>query len=203
MSRTARNLVLALVLVLVAIGAGYGMGHRATTTTSTTSTTTTAPPATTTTTPPATTTTTPASLTTCRGAQFSGTNVGSQGAAGTGYDTMILTKTSPGTCVVDGYPLITLLNAKGAVITGISVAGATDFPAGPARGAPSAHTVAAGQKVDVQLRYSDIPVGSATCPSVAQVDIQFVSGDRTVPISFTYPIEPCGGNVAVSPFYPG
>ena len=201
MSRTARNLVLALVLVLVVIGAGYGIGRRGTTTTTTTSTT--SPSTTTTTAPHAPTTTTPASLTTCRGSQFTGTNVGSQGAAGTGYDTMTLTKTSPGTCVVDGYPIVTLLNAKGAVITGFNVTGATDFPEGPARGAPSAHTVATGQKVDVQLRYSDIPVGNATCPSVSQVDLQFVTGDQTVPISFTYPIEPCEGNLAVSPFYPG
>ena len=202
MSRTARNFVLALVLVIVVVVAGYGIGHRSPTTTTTTTTTTT-PPTTTTTAPHAPTTTTPASLTTCRGSQFTGTNVGSQGAAGTGYDIMTLTKTSPGTCVVDGYPIVSLLNAKGAVITGFNVTGATDFPEGPAHGAPAAHTITTGQKVDVQIRYSDIPVGTAVCPSVSQVDVQFVTGDQTVPVIFTYPIQPCGGDLAVSPFYPG
>lgn len=203
MSRTARNFVLALILVMVAVVAGYGVGHRRASTTTTTTSTTTPAPTTSTTTPRSTTTTTGASLTTCRGSQFTGTNVGSQGAAGTGYDIMTLTKTSPGTCVVDGYPIISLLNAKGAVITGLNVTGAADFPEGPARGAPTAHTVATGQKIDVQIRYSDIPVGTAACPSVSQVDVQFTSGDQTIPVSFTYPIQPCGGNLAVSPFYPG
>lgn len=203
MSRTARNLVLALVLVIVVVAAGYGIGHHTTTTTTTTTTTSTTTPTTTTTAPHAPTTTTPVSLTTCRGSQFTGTNVGSEGAAGTGYDIMTLTKTSTGTCVVDGYPIVTLLDAKGAVITGFNVTGATDFPEGPARGAPSAHTITTGQKVDVQLRYSDIPVGNATCPSVSQIDLQFVTGDQPVSISLSYPIQPCEGNLAVSPFYPG
>ncbi|MBW4030343.1 MAG: DUF4232 domain-containing protein, partial [Acidobacteria bacterium] len=187
-------MVLALVLVIIVVAAGYGVGHRRVATATTTTTTTTTSTSTTTTTVPSKpTTTTPVSLTTCRGTQFSGTNVGSAGAAGTGYDIMTLTKTSPGSCVVDGFPIVSLLGAKGAVITGFNVTGATDFPAGPARGAPSPHTITTGQKVDVQIRYSDIPVGTATCPSVSQVDVQFVAGDQTVPVSFPYPIQPCVG----------
>ena len=204
MSRTARNFVLALVLVIVVVVAGYGVHHRTTTTTTTTvaTTTTTTTTTSTTTTVPTSTTTAPASLTTCRGSQFAGTNVGSQGAAGTGYDTMTLTKTSPGTCVVDGYPLITLLDAQGAPISGFSVAGATDLPA-PANGPPVALTISAGQRVGVELRYSDIPIGNAACPTVSQVDVRFVAGDQAVPVTFTYPIQPCEGNLAVSPFYRG
>jgi len=200
-SRVARNLLLALAIVIVGLGAGYAIGHRNTTTTTTSTTSTTTPA--TTSVPASSTTTTTASLTTCRGSDFTGANVGSQGAAGTGYDVMTLTKVSTGSCVVDSYPIVSFLTAKGVVVTGFSVVDATNFPAGPAHGAPGAHTVTTGGKVDLQLRYSDIPVGTAACPTVAQVNVQLVAGDTSVPVSFPYPISPCNGQMAVSPFYPG
>lgn len=206
MSRVARNFVLALVLVVVAVVVGSRIGHHRTSTptTSTIVTTTTSTTVTTTTTTvPTSTTTVPASLTTCRGSQFTGTNVGSEGAAGTGYDIMTLTKTSPGSCVVDGYPIVSFLGAKGVVITGLSVRDAIDFPIGAAQGPPRAHTIAAGQKVGLQVRYADIPVGTATCPSVTQINVQFVAGDQSVPVNIVYPIAPCGGALAVSAFYRG
>jgi len=200
-SRVTRNLLLAIALVVIGTVAGYAAGHRtsSTTTTSTTSSTV----ATTSTTAVSSTTTTTASLTTCRGSAFTGANVGSEGAAGTGYDVMTLTKVSSGSCVIDGYPIVSFLGAKAVVVTGLSVTDATDFPAGPARGAPRAYTVTPGAKVDLQLRYSDIPVGTQACPSVDQVNVQFVAGDTSVPVSFPYPISPCGGTLWVSPFYPG
>lgn len=206
MSRVTRNFLLAIAIVVVAVGTGYGVGHRtsrdtSTSTSSTTSSSTTTPVVSTTS--PSSTTTTAVSLTTCRGPDFTGTNVGSQGAAGTGYDIMTLTKVSAGSCVVDGYPVVSFLTGKGVVVTGLSVIDATDFPAGPAQGAPGAHTISTGAKVDVQLRYSDIPVGTAACANVDQVNVQMVAGDTSIPVSFTYPISPCGGRLAVSPFYPG
>ena len=202
MSRVTRNLFLAIAIVIIGLAAGYTIGHRSTTTTTTSTTSTTSTTVSTPTSVP-TSTTTAASLTTCRGADFTGTNVGSEGAAGTGYDNMTLPKVSGGTCVVDGYPIVSFMSAKGVVVTGLSVNDATNFPAGPANGAPSAHTVTTGGKVDVQLRYSDIPVGTATCPSVAQVNVQFIAGDTSVPVSFPYPISPCGAQLAVSSLYPG
>jgi len=199
-SRSARNLLLAVALVVVGTVAGYAAGHHtpSTTTTSTTTVATTSTSA-----PASTTTTTAPSLTTCRGSDFSGANVGSEGAAGTGYDIMSLTKVSTGSCVVDGYAIVSFLAAKGVVVTGLSVVDSTDFPAGPAHGAPGAHTVVTGGKVDLQLRYSDIPVGTTTCPTVAQVNVQMVAGDTSIPVSFPYPISPCGGQLSLSPLYPG
>jgi hypothetical protein len=208
-SRVARNFILALVLVVVAVVVGSRIGHRRTSTPTTTtspvvtSTTVATSTTVTTSTVPTSTTTVTASLTTCRGSQFTGTNVGSEGAAGTGYDIMTLTKTSPGSCVVDGYPIVSFLGAKGVVVTGLSVRDATDFPIGAAQGPPRAHTIVTGQKVGLQVRYADIPVGTATCPSVSQINVQFVAGDQSVPVKIAYPIAPCGGALAVSAFYRG
>ena len=211
MRRTTRNLLLALLLVaIVVLTAGHRLFQGAPTTTSTTSTT--VPAATSTSTPTSTptstststsTTTTVGSLTSCRGSGFTGANIGSQGAAGTGYDTMVLTKVSAGSCVVDGYPLLTLQNAHGTVAAGFRFTDAAGFPGAPSGGTPSAHTVSAGEKIDVQFRYSDVPVGNEVCPSVGQVNLQFVPGDTSVPITFTYPLSPCAsGGIGVSGFYP-
>ena len=201
MNRVLRNFILALVLVVVAFSAGRYFIHRTTpasTTSTTTSTTTT-----TTTTVPTSTTTATASLTTCRGSGFSGTNVGSEGAAGTGFDIMNLTKVTAGTCVIDGYPLVTLQEAKGVVESVKNLSGTTNFPTSPANVGPRAYTITAGEKISVELRYSDIAVGAETCPSIVQIDIRFVTNDTSVPVTFPYPISPCVlEGVGVSAFYP-
>lgn len=203
MRRSLRNLILAVLLVVVGLTVGRVYAHRTVTTTTTTTTTTTVPAtsSTTTTTPSSSTTSTPASLTTCRGSQFTGSNVGSQGATGTGYDVMTLTKVSGGPCVVDGYPLVTLLNAQGA-LRGMTMSNSTNFPTPLANVAPVAHRVLTGQQVDVQLRYFDVPSGTQACVSVSQVNLQFVAGDTPVRVDFAYPIAPCPGTVGVSGFYP-
>jgi hypothetical protein len=128
--------------------------------------------------------------------------VGSEGAAGTGYDIMTLTKVSGNSCVVDGYPIVTLLDSTGN-IKRFTLNDSTNFPTVPANAAPVAHTVVVGQKIDVQLRYSDIGVGTEACASVSRVNLQFVAGDTAVPINFAYPISPCQSVVEVSGFYPG
>ncbi len=198
MNRVLRNLlIIVAVVVVVGLGRHFSRHSATTTTTSTTSTTSTS------TTVPTSTTTATVSATTCRGAEFTGTNLGSEGAAGTGYDTMTLLKDTAGTCVVDSYPLLTLQGAKGAVVSGVVVSGSTDFPTAPANAGVSAHTISDGEKLNVEFRYSDVPVGSETCPSVAQVDVQFVANDTTVPVSFPYPITLCtSAGVGVSAFYP-
>jgi len=198
-SRSLRNLLLALLLVVIVI-ATAGRHYWTTSSTTTTSTTTTS--TTTTSVVSSSTSTTLANVTSCRGSQFTGVNVGSQGAAGTGYDTMTLTKVAGTSCVIDGYPLVTMQSAQGTVVSS-QIQDATDFPAGPASGAPVAHTIVVGQKIDVQLRYADQPVGTQVCPSVQHVDVQFVAGDASVPVTFAYPITVCGSTVSVSPFYPG
>ena len=129
----------------------------------------------------ATTTTVPAYTTTCRGKDFTGENVGSQGAAGTGYDIMTLTKVTPGTCVVDGYPILSFQDTQGALETGLGFDDSTNFPA-PANAGATTYSVTDGSRVDVQ----------------------FVLGDTSVPVRFPYPISPCASSpIGVSAFYPG
>ena len=201
MRRSQRNLILAVLLVVVALTVGRYIVQRPVT--SSTSSTTIAAPSTSTTTtsPPSTTTTTAASLTTCRGSQFTGANIGSQGAAGTGYDVMSLTKVSGNSCVIDGYPIVTLFNSKGA-LTGFTLSNSTNFLSAPANAAPAAHTVLTGQKIEVQLRYADIAVGTQACASVSRANVQFVAGDTPVSVTFAYPISPCQSPIGVSGFYP-
>ncbi len=203
MRRSLRNLILAVVLVVGGFTVGRVFIHHTPTPTTTTTTppasTTTSPPSTTTV-PASTTTTGPASLTTCRGSQFTGLNVGSQGATGTGYDTISLTKVSGPSCVVDGYPVVTLYSAQGA-LTNFTWSTSTNFPSPPANTAPAAYTVVAGQKVDVQLRYATLAAGTQACPSVQRAAVQFVRGDTPVSVDFTFPITPCGNAIAVSGFY--
>lgn|GEM_PF-963463 len=201
MNRAVRAVLIVVVLVvLVTVGRHFIHANTPTTTTTTTSTsTTTSTPSSTSS--PTTSTTTRASLTTCRGSQFTGVNVGSEGAAGTGYDTMTLTKVSSGSCVVDSYPLVTLQEAKGVVESNYKTTDSTNFPA-PANAGVTARTITVGQKISVQIRYSDVPVGTEACPEVVQVNLQFVPGDTSVPVVFPFPISPCvGEGISVSPFY--
>lgn len=205
MNRALRAVLIVVVLVVV-VTVGRHVFHKTTTATSTSTTTsptsTTTTPSNTSTSAPTTSTTTAASLTTCRGTDFSGANLGSQGAAGTGYDTMTLTRITPGSCVVDSYPIITLESAKGVVVSNYATSDATNFP-GAANGGAKMHTVNAGQKISLQVRYRDEPVGTEACTNIAQVNVQFVAGDTSVPIAFPFPITPClGEGIAVSPFYP-
>ena len=200
MRRSQRNLILAVLLVVVALTVGRYIVQRPVTP-STSSPTIIAPSTSTTTTSPPSTTTTVASLTTCRGSQFTGANIGSQGAAGTGYDVMSLTKVSGNSCVIDGYPIVTLFNSKGA-LTGFTLSNSTNFLSAPANAAPAAHTVLTGQKIEVQLRYADIAAGTQACASVSRANVQFVAGDTPVSITFAYPISPCQSAIGVSGFYP-
>ena len=210
MRRSLRNLILALLLVVVGLTLGRFYSHHSTPTslpTTSTSTTSLAPTTSVptssvpTTTAPTTSTTRVSSLTTCRGSQFTGVNVGSQGAAGTAYDVMTLTKVAGSPCTVDGYPLLTLLDDKG-VVTGVAVSASTEFSTAPANAVPVAHTIVTGQKVDIQLRYFDVASGSQACANVSRVSVQFVAGDTPVVVPFAFPIAPCQGAVGVSGFYP-
>ena len=114
---------------------------------------------------------------------------------------MSLTKVSGNSCVVDGYPIVTLMNAKGP-LSGFVPSNSTNFPSAPANAAPVAYTVQSGQKIEVQLRYANVAAGAQACTSVSQVHVQFVAGDRPVSVSFAYPISPCASAVGVSGFYP-
>ena len=157
---------------------------------------------------PASTSTTIASGSTCSGTDFRATFGYSEGAAGTVYSSVTLTKITAGSCTLDGWPLLTLQDAHGAVIASRTVDLPTanspvTFPDAAANAAPTSLTVSTGTKTTFDLAYSDVPTGSeTTCPSVASVAIAVGTGQGVAVATPSYPLQPCGGGLVwVSPFF--
>ncbi len=103
------------VAIFVAFVAIFTISRHAITSTTTT-TTTTQPPATTTST-----TSTTLAATTCNATDFSGIYNEGEGAAGTIYASVTLTKTTGGTCTLYGWPLLTLSDRLGAVLKSTAI----------------------------------------------------------------------------------
>ena len=194
MRRTTRAWVLLGILALLIAGrvvAGRHLHETTTTVTtpSTTTTSTTVPASTSTSTSTSTTSSTVASLTTCRGTDFTGQNLGSSGAAGSGVDVISLTKVTAGTCVVDGYPVVALVGSGG-VVHGFSYVHSTQFPTAPANEGPARDTVADGSRVDLEILYNDVGASGA-CPSVTGAQVALVAGDTPISVTFAAALTPC------------
>jgi hypothetical protein len=175
-------------------------------TTSGTTTTTTIAPVTTTTL--ATTTTTSAVVaTTCQANAFSGLFNEGEGAAGTVYASITLTKHTAGTCVLDGFAILTLQDKTGAVlpVTLVNESGtnnAIQFLTAKANAAPSALTMANGSSTTFSLAYSSVSTANTACDNAVTISVQFVAGGATVPVTPAYPAQPCdNGKIWLSPFY--
>ncbi len=171
------------------------------------------------TTPPATTTTTSTSTSTtttttnpvtaaCLAQNFTGRYVEGQGAAGTIYASVVVTKTSLGSCTLDGWPTLTLQDRLGAVVTSNVVrepsggSTAVQFPAAGANHAPQRLTLTNGQSATFSLGYSDVATGTAQCADAVTLNVQFVTAGATVTITPPYPVQPCNhAQVWISPFY--
>jgi peptidoglycan DL-endopeptidase CwlO len=170
----------------------------------TTTTTTTAKIATTTS---STTSTTLASAN-CVASDFSGAYNEGEGAAGTVYASVTLTKTTAGTCTLQGWPILTLQNRLGGLLKSVGV----DVPSSSsgfqfstpaqANAAPTSVTLTSGGTTTFSLAYSDVQSGTTACESAVTISVQFVSGGATVPVTPTYPVQPCNsGQIWLSPFY--
>jgi hypothetical protein len=181
--------------------------HSTTTTTTTTSTT--APHSTTTTT-----STTPPVSDACAGQNFSGLYNTGEGAAGTVYATVTLTNTGTTSCTLDGWPILTLQDRLGAVLTSTlvdvpSASNSFQFLAGSASGltakandAPTTLTLAKNATATFALAYSDVPVGTAACENAVSVFVQFAKNGTPVSLTPSEPVQPCGsGEIWLSPFY--
>lgn len=174
----------------------------------TSSTTTTGVPQTTTTVAPATTTTTTVvNAATCSASDFSGVFNEGEGAAGTIYASVTLTKHTGTTCALKGWPILTLQDKTGAVLplTLVDESGsdsAIQFTTAKANEPPSQLTIANGSSTDFSLAYSDVATAKTVCDSAVTISVQFVTDGATVPITPAYPVQPCdNGKVWVSPFY--
>jgi Protein of unknown function (DUF4232) len=129
---------------------------------------------------------------------LSGSVVGSSGAAGTLEMTVALRSSSPGSCLLAGYPGLQLLSAGGSALpTNVVRKGSYSFTAM----APSTVTLSSGQSVDFNLGFSDVPVGTETsCPTASSMDV--TPPNATDHLVVTATLAPCGGGtVVVSPVF--
>ena len=196
MSRALKSL--AIFFAFVAI---YTLSRHQTGTTTTTTTTTTTINQTTSS------TTTTVAGTTCHGTDFHGVFNEGQGAAGTIYASITLTKLTPGTCTIKGWPILTLQDRTGAVMPSNTIdlpssSSPIQFPGAKANAAPSLLTLASGSSTTFALAYSDVPVGNETCGSATSIAVEITKQGSSVSITPAYPQQPCNhGSVWVSPFY--
>ena len=176
--------------------------HEATPTTTTTTTTTSSSPTST-----STTSTTLASAA-CQATDFSGVYNEGQGAAGTIYASVTLTKTTAGACTLNGWPLITLSDRLGAVLKSraIDVPSASSgfqFITPPkANAAPATVTLSQSSTTTFSLAYSDVQSGTTACESAVTLSVQFVAQGAAVAVTPQYAVQPCDdGQMWLSPFY--
>jgi hypothetical protein len=149
------------------------------------------------------TTTSAPSSSACQGGAFKGVYNEGEGAAGTIFASVTLTKQTPGSCTADGYPTLTLQDQTGAVFSSTtSDSSPVKFPVAAANEAPTAVTVSDGGTLSFSLGYSDVPVGSEVCASAVTISVQFQKNGSTTTVTPDYPIEPCNAaTIWVSPFY--
>jgi Protein of unknown function (DUF4232) len=150
----------------------------------------------------------------CLGQNFSGLYNTGEGAAGTVYATVTLTNTGTSSCTLHGWPILTLQDKLGAVLTSALVdvpsgGNSFQFLAGSASGltnkannAPTTLSLAANATATFALAYSDVPVGTAACENAVSVSVQFAKNGTPVSLTPSEPVQPCGnGEIWLSPFY--
>jgi hypothetical protein len=199
-SRALKSLgIFAAIVIIYTISRHAVNDKTVTTSTSTTTTSIVAP--TTTTTKAATT------ATTCVGSDFTGVYVEGEGAAGTISASITLTKSTAGSCTLKGWPILSLQDTTGAVMPSTMINerpgdAPIQFPAAQANQAPALLSLAQGDKTSFSLAYSDVPTGSAACPSARTVSVQFAKNGSVATVTPSSPIAPCNnGTIWVSPFY--
>lgn len=171
-------------------------------------TTTTGVPVTTTTISSATTTTSiAAAASTCQTSAFSGVFNEGEGAAGTVYASVTLTKRTAGTCSVKGWPILTLQDKTGAVLplNPVDESGtnnAIQFLTAKANEAPAQLTLTNGSVTNFSLAYSSVSTAKTVCDNAVTISVQFATGGASLPITPAYPVQPCdNGKIWISPFY--
>ena len=141
------------------------------------------------------------------GGDFSAVYNEGEGAAGTIDASVTLTKVTTGSCTLKGWPRLTLQDTTGALITSTTVNvtpsnAPIQFPAAQANEAPTLLTLVKSGTVSFSLAYSDVPVGSATCPSARTLSVQVAAGGSTATATASSPVQPCNnGTIWVSPYY--
>ncbi len=143
----------------------------------------------------------------CQGSSFSGVYNEGEGAAGTIYASVTLTKATPGTCSVKGWPILTLQDKTGAILpinlSDIpSATSAVQFSTTKANQAPTILVLRQGSVTNFSLAYQDVPTANTVCDNALTVNVQFSAGGSAVPLTPPSAVQPCdNGKVWISPFY--
>lgn len=154
-----------------------------------------------------TTTTVATAATTCQGSSFTGVYNEGEGAAGTVYASVTLTKHTAGTCSVKGWPILTLSDKTGAVLPSSAVDesgtdNAIQFLSAKANEPPTTMSLANGSVTIFSIAYSSVPTANTVCDNAVTVSVQFAAGGSSVPVTPAYTVQPCdNGKIWVSPFY--
>lgn len=192
MSRALKTLGIFFAFVVI-----YTLSRHVTATSPTTSSTT-----------PGTTTTASSTLpvTSCQASGFSGVFNQGQGAAGTITASVTITKTSAATCTLKGWPILTLQDKSGALLTSSTVdtsnSPPVQYPEAAANHAPTSLSLHHGSTTSFSLAYSDVPTGNEVCGSATTLTVQFAAGGSAINVTPAYPLQPCNhGKILVSPFY--
>jgi hypothetical protein len=161
----------------------------------------------TTTTVASTTTSSATTVTTCQGSSFSGLFNQGEGAAGTVSASVTLTKDTAGTCVIKGWPILTLQDKTGAVlpVNLVDQSGRDNviqFAAAKANDPPAVLTMSNGSVTNFSLAYSSVSTANTVCDNAVTISVQFATGGSSVPVTPAYPVQPCdSGKIWISPFY--
>ncbi|MCX6512598.1 MAG: DUF4232 domain-containing protein [Actinobacteria bacterium] len=148
------------------------------------------------------TTSTKPGLPTCLGAQISTTIPLSSGAAGSVEGTVDGKNLSSLTCTMSGYPSLQLQASPGGSEISTTIARGGTFSATSANGKPVKITVAPGKSFRFQFQYSNVPMGSASCPSSSGLLVTWPGANASA--SLPYSATVCGGGlIRVSHIYAG
>lgn len=198
MSRALKGLALFFVVAVVYTVTHYAIDRNSTTPTTTT----------TSSTPTSIVTTTTAPISSCSATDFTGRFNQGQGAAGTIYASVTITKNTAGTCTLRGWPRLTLLDAQGGLITTTTddVPNATQsdvFLTPPqANRPPTTLTITDNGSATFALAYSDVSVGSS-CPNAQTISVQLPGGSAEVAVTASPTVQACNGTLTASPFFAG
>jgi hypothetical protein len=197
-SRALKSLAIFAAFVLIFVISRHAIDS--TTTTTTTSSTTTSTSTTTT-------TSAPVVGSTCKGGDFTGVFNEGEGAAGTITASVTLTKTTPGSCTLKGWPILTLQDTDGALLASSTINESPSnapiqFPSAQANKAAALLTLAPHSTATFSLAYSDVPTSTAACPTARTISVQIARGGSAATVTPAFAIQPCNrGTIWVSPFY--
>ena len=198
MSRALKSIAIFAAFVVIFVVSRHAIDPTTTTTTTSTTTTSTS-----------TTTTTVAAAvgSTCKGSDFTGVFNEGEGAAGTITASVTLTKTTPGTCTLKGWPILTLQDTDGALLASSTINESPSnapiqFPSAQANKGATLLTLALHATTTFSLAYSDVPTSTAVCPTARTVSVQIAKGGSAATVTPAFPLQPCNrGTIWVSPFY--